>query len=648
MIIRILSTLACLIVVAAPALASDDEWKPVDPAELALKTPKVEKDADAEVIFWEVFVNLGSNHVSLTHYIRIKIFTERGRDSQGKVDLTYFGKNKIEDVSARTIKLDGTIVELKKDAIFERVLVKVSGLKLRSKSFALPAVEPGAIIEYRWRESRSAGPFLRLPFQREIPMQSVKYFLKMPSNNYGLIRTRTFNGENISFNREKDNLYSRGMENVHAYYKEPDMPPDDRVRTWMIVYFTPALFGITVNKILYDDFKSRTKLNDELRKTAANIVANAATPEQKIWKLFEFCRSRIKNVNRESLGLTDSDRAALKENKTASDTLKNGIGTGEDINLLFAALATAAGFEARLAKTANRRDFFFDPNAADDFLRLYFMQSSNIAVRMNTDWRFFDPASTFVSYGMLLWQEEGTVSMIVSPVWEEFQATPLSPPESSVVKRTAKLRLSEDGTLEGDVRMEYTGHFSAEKRESSEGDSPQQIEKALTDYIKLQMSTAELSDVHVENLTDPVKPLVESFHIRVPGYGQRTGKRVFFQPALFQHGLGPRFASSERKYEIYFHYPWTEQDELEIDLPAGFALDHAESIGSHPVAEVGKYTVDIGITKDQRTLMYKRNFTFGVGGKILFPAKAYPQLKIIFDTIHELDGHTIALKQGGA
>ena len=112
-------------------------------------------------------------------------------------------------------------------------------------------------------------------------------------------------------------------------------------------------FSIELNKIMYDDFKSSTKLTDELRKAAATIVGNATTPEQKIRLIFEFCRSRIKRIDSEAL--TDLDRAKYKTNKTATDTLKNEAGTGSDINLLFAALAIAAGFEARLAKTRQPR-----------------------------------------------------------------------------------------------------------------------------------------------------------------------------------------------------------------------------------------------------------------------------------------------------
>ena len=99
----------------------------------------VEKDADAEVIFWDVLVDIGSSRVSFNHYIRIKIFTERGRDSQSKVDLIYIGKNKIEDIAGRTIKADGTVIELKKDAIFDRIIAKGNKIQIKAKSFAMPA-----------------------------------------------------------------------------------------------------------------------------------------------------------------------------------------------------------------------------------------------------------------------------------------------------------------------------------------------------------------------------------------------------------------------------------------------------------------------------------------------------------------------------
>src|SRR5215471_7963319 len=86
--------------------STESEWKPVDPAQLALKQAVVEPDADAEAIFWEVQLDISERHVVTSHYLRIKIFTERGMETQSKVDLPYSSKQKIEDIAARTIRPD--------------------------------------------------------------------------------------------------------------------------------------------------------------------------------------------------------------------------------------------------------------------------------------------------------------------------------------------------------------------------------------------------------------------------------------------------------------------------------------------------------------------------------------------------------------
>ncbi len=77
-----LPALACFLLgVSFAASASSDDWRPVDPADLALKTSTVEKDADAEALFWEVRVDDevegGTPRTVLRHYVRIKIFTLR-------------------------------------------------------------------------------------------------------------------------------------------------------------------------------------------------------------------------------------------------------------------------------------------------------------------------------------------------------------------------------------------------------------------------------------------------------------------------------------------------------------------------------------------------------------------------------------------
>ena len=97
-------------------------------------------------------------HNVISEYIRLKIFAERGKDKYGTVQIPYGGKSAIYAVEGRTIRPDGSIVELGKDAIFDRVIVKKNGSKSKAISFAMPAVEP----MLRHRKARHPGSRRRL------------------------------------------------------------------------------------------------------------------------------------------------------------------------------------------------------------------------------------------------------------------------------------------------------------------------------------------------------------------------------------------------------------------------------------------------------------------------------------------------------
>ena len=386
---------------------------PVDPADLALKTSTVEKDADSEAIFWTVRVadeaEGWDTRTVLRHYIRIKIFTDRGREAQSKIDIPYLKDQEISDIAARTIKSDGTIVELKKSDIFDRTIVKVSGAKLK-QVFCNARYRRGAVIEYRWREIRKnqVHGMTDSTCNAIFPARLVKYYPKtLASSMYGM-RAKTFHGDNTAFVKEKDGYYSTTMSNVPAFREEPRMPPENELRAWMLVYYSDKssvgaqqLYS-ELGRERYEQYKSSLKVTGEIKNATAEAIADATTPDDKLRRLFDYCRSKIKNIYDDVTGLTPDQRAKMKENKTATDVLKRGFGTSGDIDILFSAMANAAGFEARITKLADRSRYFFDVNSTDDFQ----LSTYNVAVKVGEEWRFFDPASRNVPFGMLRWQEE--------------------------------------------------------------------------------------------------------------------------------------------------------------------------------------------------------------------------------------------------
>src|SRR5215510_1956655 len=275
--------LVCLMLFAAPAQAQFQTWKPIDPAHVALKAPVVEKDADAEGIFWEIYYkdefDGSSAYKVFSNYVRIKIFSQRGVENLGKVDIVYANRGDVRNIAARTIKPDGSIVEMKKDAVFDREIVRLSGLKVKAKSFALPAVEPGVIVEYRWIEQRPlTSLYTRLHFQREIPVQAVKYYIKPLSDTTMGMRSMSFNCPNVPFVRERDGYFSVSFNNLPAFREEPRMPPEDQVRSWMLLYYsdkdkiTPEKYWKEHGKAVYEENKGAMKVNDEVRRAAVEAI----------------------------------------------------------------------------------------------------------------------------------------------------------------------------------------------------------------------------------------------------------------------------------------------------------------------------------------------------------------------------------------
>lgn len=624
-------------------LAGGEEWRSVEPADIALKTPVVDPNADAEAIFWDIRVDDGGAYdLVLNHYVRIKIFTERGRDEHSKVDIPYVGNTKIKDVAARTIKPDGTILELAKEDVIEKVVVKVNGLKLRTKTFAFPGIEPGAIIEYKWKEvvSNSSANNMRLQFQRDIPVQSITYRIKPAKDVF--FDVHPFNMPKFEFKKEKGGFQTATVTNMPAFHEEPMMPPEDSVRAWAMVRYSGLSFlsYYILAGTLYYGLDSFLKVDDQIKKKAAEITVGATTPEEKLEKIFEWCRTNIKNTNDITAGFSEDDIEKLKENKKPSDTLKRGVGPGIDINLLFAALAKAAGFDTRIALLPDRGKLLFNKNEVIPGA----LRPSNIAVKFGEQWQFFDPGLPYVAKGMLRWQEEGVDALLVaeSPLWVK---TPLTPAEKSKEKHVAELKLDENGTLEGDVTVEFTGHLAVDRKVFNEDDSPEQREENLKESVKSRLSSAELTNIVIENATDSAKPFVYKYHVRVPEYAQRTGKRLFFQPGYFQKGISALFNASTRSYPVYFHFPWSEEDKIRITLPKGYSLDNADRPAPVEAGSVCKHVIDIGVTKDDKTLVYNRTFFFGGNNSVLFAVQTYQPLKQLFDEIHKADNHMITLKQ---
>ncbi|MCE7963551.1 MAG: hypothetical protein DYH05_13815 [Acidobacteria bacterium ACB1] len=291
---------------------------------------------------------------------------------------------------------------------------------------------------------------------------------------------------------------------------------------------------------------------------------------------------------------------------------------------------------------AGRRDeVFFELKMTDSDL----ISFAGIAVDVGGNFRVFNPGIKYAQFGQLPWYRENAPALVVSEKQNGWLLLPMSTNDKNLTKRTAKLTLDETGTLEGTASIELYGQEALSYRLSNWDDEPSKREQNLKDAILARMSGAEISKISIENFDDIAKPIVYRYTIKVPNYAQKTGKRMFFQPGIFEYGSPAKFASATRQYDVAFAYPWSEKDEIELKFPSTYEIDNGEAPGGADAGEISKDVITIGTDRSTSTIKYSRDFYFGNTANLVFNKSAYPAVKELWDMIQKSDSATLSIKQ---
>src|ERR1700674_5298883 len=133
-----------------PAKAQD--WLPVVQEELKMTSEPKAPGAPAICLYRQVDRDDNSGHEH--DYARIKILTEEGR-KYADIEIPFLkGTEKVRELQARTINPDGTIINFD-GKVYEKTIIKARGIKYLAKTFTMPDVQVGSIIEYRYQEEFS-------------------------------------------------------------------------------------------------------------------------------------------------------------------------------------------------------------------------------------------------------------------------------------------------------------------------------------------------------------------------------------------------------------------------------------------------------------------------------------------------------------
>jgi hypothetical protein len=643
---HILRSLALLAVIGAlfclPARALD--WLPVTDEDRDATASTIDPEAGAEILHRVRQIDDSRSHGITEEYIRIKVYNEKGVRQLSKIDVPYDNKNeRIRSIEARVIKPDGTIINVDKKDFYDREIIKYGNLRLRVRSFSFPLIEPGVIVEYKWRRTSRDNIFmLKLDFMDDLPSRRVLFRIKAHDLGPGTATMGHFYlcGEQ-KIAQGKDGFSFIELRDLKASTVEPFMPPVSSVQPWMAFYPTfgsASLYWSFVSHGFSAIVTEKTKKDSKLvRETAAKITQGLAMPGERIAAINDYCRTQIKNTDHDTTPGADESRERSRKLRGPDDVIKNKSGGTLEVGVLFIALAKSLGIEARLALCARRSNGPFLMGMPSVGL----LPDLLIASHYMEEWHFFDPSRREVDTGMLRWENEQQNAFVVLGRGYRWIITPKSPVEKSATKRTAKLQLDNEGTLTGNVHIEYSGHAAVDARERFQTEMQSRLEEKVRELVQARLPGAEVDNVTVSRREDFMKPFVLGYSVRVAGYAERAGQRLFIQPGFFTKGQPPLFSATTRAYDVCFNYATLAEDDVSIKMPPGYNIEQGSAPATVNRVSWGRHDIQISHSRKRGEIYYKRFFEFL---PVQIAAEKYPEVKNTFDLTHLRDSHTLTLR----
>lgn len=622
--------------------------------------------ADAMILYHESIVSLKDLNArgdSDQEYDRIKIFTDKGKD-YANVEIPYVagdpndysnwydntsGGLTIIAVRGRTIHPDGSITKFD-GKVYEKILVKRGGFKVRAATFTLPDVQPGCIIEYKYTKQGEPGWLHdeEWTVSQEIFTRESHFTFIPPTEYTGYVPYYRIYGLSASSIPKcgigVDHECQMEADNIPAVIDESLMPPRRALEGRVEWYFQQAgepsgetqdRFWNRKAKKWYGEMDHFVDKKGVLGQEVSRAVTPSDLPEVKLRKLYARAQ-QIRNLSYEDDKSKQELKAEqMKKISNVEEVLKNGYGTGRQINFLFMGLARAAGFDTTEIYVVPRNRDIFVPSQEDEEQ----LTADVVWVKAGDKEYYLDPGSRYFPFGLLPWYETETAGVRLTKDGAQTAQTPRPDSSAASVERKAELMIGADGSIEGKIQADFTGQEAGDMRRRMYREDETGRKKELEDRIKAWLPSGTTFEItSIGSWDDIEKPVHVEVTIKISGMGSVAGHRMLLPADFLFSPQAEDFRPEKRINAVYFQYPFEQADELKFHVPAGFKVEAAPATqGIH----LGAAVYDILATRDNDTVDVKRKLT--VNG-IAFPKDAYPALRSFFNLAKTYDNGQIVFE----
>lgn len=625
-------TLFAFLTVAVNGQVKD--WDDVSKEELKMEVYPSDSSASAVVLFDKAEVDLNRNlEYVMERHVRIKILREEGYN-WAEAEITY-NDAQDQDVSrirghTFVINNNGKVEKHKLDnsSIFEEEISK----DYRRIKFTLPALTPGAVVEYKYRK-HIGSPYL-LPdweFQKSIPVAWSEYQVKVPD---WFFYNKMFVGSHPLHIQDSERYNDRmrfsvkrrsEFLNLKTSYANAYLEINGQINRW-VMKDLPA-----VKKLPYmtsvDDYKSKLWIQlTEIRipqqhpryflKSWADVVEEV----QKLSSFGEQLKSDseyLALVNEITSGLSDSTGKmqaiysyiiesmvwdGIHSPYTDNDlpeVLTAKKGNSAELNLLLVQLLREAGLEAQPILLSTR-----DHGKVVEYFAIA-NQFNHVIAKVDIGGEHFllDATSDNDSVNILPVQDLNGNGLLVSD--ENAEWIELKPGIETKSKVTFNVRLNNEGNIDGEVYVSSKGYDAAEEstklKELSENEY---INKIFSNHFKSgAIDSFQVSPKLQETGALDYTLFLENVR---PNVIQESGDLLYLNPMMFLREEENPFPQPERTIPVEFPYLFEKEYIANIVVPEGYIIDEvpAPKISSIPggAVEIRRLTQ---VTQNRITIMSK-------------------------------------------
>ena len=631
---------ALLLLSAVAAAAETHEWLQVDPKDLAMKEFKPVPGAEAVQLYYANEID-DVGHTNF-FYSRIKILTDGGKH-YANVEIPLAEKISIADLFARTIHTDGKISEVV-DRPFEKVIFKGKGLRVKVQAFTLPQVAVGDIIEYRYELHYEDKGLRHHHWTVQHDLFTVKEHLRFKyDRKSSSVRWLPTPGLDLSPSHDqKAGVLQMDPENIPPFEAEDQMPPEESYKLQVKFFYTspfmssPSAYWFEMGRYFSRGIDYFIGNHKEIVQAATEAIGGETDPEKKLRKLYARAQE-IRNLSYERHRTEkEQKKEELKPPKTVVDILQHGYGSRNAVTMLFVALARGAGFTSSVVFASSRESRLFDR----EVLSFSQLDSELALVKLNGKMLFLDPGTRFCPYGLLRWNRTGTAAMDMSDPGNLIN-TPGAADDTALISRSAEMKLSPDGGVKGEVRIEFSGVEALERRLAAldtdeagrKKDFEDEVKQWLPANAKVEMTDSSAWDKQNE-------PLTALFNVEVPEFASAAGKRILVPTALFQPKEKRVLKNGPRKYPVYYHHAFTEIDHISLELPEGYS---PETLATPQTTATKFARYSSGASTVGNHVNLERSLRFA---GVFFQPDRYDELRGFFAKVQAGDDRQTVLRQG--